>query len=76
MRLLHDTLCSLHDKLCLLHDKLCLQAYMESLPEDIHSNPQQLGSLLYSCVTLADEEARMLHEAVPQSPFQVSSLAA
>lgn len=49
---------------------------MESLPEDILSNPQQLGSLLYSCVTLAHEEARMLHEAVPQSPFQVSFLTA
>lgn len=47
---------------------------MESLPEGIQSNPQQLGSLLYSCVTLAHEEARMLHEALPRSPFQVSIL--
>lgn len=49
---------------------------METLPEGIQSNPQQLGSLLYSCVTLAHDEACMLHEAVPQSPFQVSFLIA
>lgn len=57
-----------------LHGILHLQAYVESLPTDIHSKPQQLGSLLYSCVTLAHEEERMLQEAIPQSPFQVSFL--
>ena len=55
------------------HDKSWLQAYVESLPADVQSNPQQVGSLLYSCVTLAQEEERMLHQAIPQSPFQVSS---
>lgn len=53
-----------------------MQGYVQSLPADIQSNPQQLGSLLYSCVTLAHEEERMLHEAVPHSPFQVSTLTA
>ena len=53
-----------------------LQGYVARLPEGIQSNPQQLGSLSYSCVTRAHEEERMLHEAVPKSPFQVSKLVA
>lgn len=51
-----------------------VQGYVARLPEGIKSNPQQLGSLSYSCGTLAHEEERMLHEAVPNSPFQVSKL--
>ncbi|KAL3135426.1 hypothetical protein ABBQ32_007608 [Trebouxia sp. C0010 RCD-2024] len=47
-----------------------LRGYVARLPEGIKSNPQQLGSLSYSCGTLAHEEERMLHEAVPKSPFQ------
>ena len=56
-----------------LYGDVCLQRFVGKLPEDIQSNPQQLGSLLYSCVTLAHEEERMLQEALPKSPFQVSS---
>lgn len=51
-----------------------LQRYIGHLPEEVRSNPQQLGSLLYSCVTLAHEEEQMLQDALPKSAFQVDKL--
>ncbi|DBA84695.1 hypothetical protein WJX77_009528 [Trebouxia sp. C0004] len=47
-----------------------IQRYISQLPEEVRSNPQQLGSLLYSCVTLAHEEEQMLQDALPKSAFQ------
>ena len=53
---------------------MCLQKHVGHLPEDVQNDPQQLGSLLYSCVTLAHEEEQIMKEALPESAFQVQSV--
>ena len=48
-----------------------VQSYLQGLPDEIHSDPQQLCALLFSCAGVSHADAATLSSALPAVPIQV-----